>query len=72
MYAGYEPPVLGFFCREKPPDRRGLGRIPHHQSSPGEQPPKEVHVRLHPEEGLVDGDEASDMQHPRRIEVLQL
>ena len=29
-------------------------------------------MRLHPEEGLVDGDETSDMQHPRWIEVLQL
>ena len=27
---------------------------------------------LHPEESLADGDETSDMQHPRRIEVLQL
>ena len=27
---------------------------------------------LHPEESLVDGDETNDVQHPRRIEVLQL
>ena len=27
---------------------------------------------LHPEEGLADGDEAGDVQHPSRIEVLQL
>ena len=29
-------------------------------------------MRLYPEEGLIDSDEASDVQHPRRIEVLQL
>ena len=29
-------------------------------------------MRLHPEEGLADGDETSDVQHPRRVEVLQL
>ena len=27
---------------------------------------------LHPEESLADGDEAGDVRHPRRIEVLQL
>ena len=29
-------------------------------------------MRLHLEEGLVDGDKAGDMQHPSRVEVLQL
>ena len=29
-------------------------------------------MRLHPKEGLAHGDEAGDMQHPSRIEVLQL
>ena len=29
-------------------------------------------MRLHPKEGLTDGDEAGDMQHPSQIEVLQL
>ena len=29
-------------------------------------------MRLHPEEGLADGDETSGMQHPSQIEVLQL
>ena len=33
---------------------------------------EEVHVRLHPEEGLIDGDEAGNVQHPSQIEVLQL
>ena len=29
-------------------------------------------MRLHPEEGLVDGYKTSNVQHPSRIEVLQL
>ena len=28
-------------------------------------------MRLHPEEGLTDGDEAGDMQHPSRVEPTQ-
>ena len=36
----------------------------------GVLPPKEVHVWLHPEEGLVDGDETGNVQHPSRIELL--
>ena len=43
------------------PHRRGPGWLPLRQSSSGEDPPEEVHVWLHPEEGLVDGDEASDV-----------
>ena len=27
---------------------------------------------LHPEEGLADGDEVGNVQHPSRVEVLQL
>ena len=27
---------------------------------------------LHPEDGLADSDEAGDVQHPNRVEVLQL
>ena len=54
------------------PHRRDLGRIHLRQSSPREQPLKEVRVRLHPEESLADGDEAGDVQHSRRIKVLQL
>ena len=29
-------------------------------------------MRLHPEEGLANGDEASDVQHPSWVEMLQL
>ena len=29
-------------------------------------------MRLHPEEGLADGDETGNVQHPSQIEVLQL
>ena len=29
-------------------------------------------MRLHPEEGPADGDKAGDVQHPNRVEVLQL
>ena len=29
-------------------------------------------MQLHPEESLADGDETSNVQHPHRIEVLQL
>ena len=54
------------------PNQRGPRRLPLRQGSPGEDPPEEVHVRLHPVEGLVDGDEAGNVQHPSRIEVLQL
>ena len=37
-----------------------------------EHPLEEIHVRLHPEEGLAHGDKTSDMQHPTRIEVMHL
>ena len=52
------------FLQGEATNRRGPGRLPLRQGSPGEDPLEEVHVRLHPEEGLVDGDEAGDMQHP--------
>ena len=29
-------------------------------------------MRLHPEESLADVDETNDVQHPRRIEMLQV
>ena len=29
-------------------------------------------MRLHPEEGSIDGDEADDVQHPSWVEMLQL
>ena len=56
---------------------RGVGDrrprwLPLRQGSPGEDPPEEVHMQLHPEEGLADGDETDDVQHLSRIEVLQL
>ena len=49
-----------------------LGRTPVRHSSPREEKPEEIRVWLHPEETLIDGDETSDVQHPYRIEVLQL
>ena len=54
------------------PNRCGSRWLPLRQGLPGEDLSEEVHVWLHPEEGLTDGDETSDMQHPRWIEVLQL
>ena len=52
------------------PNRRSLGQLPLRQGSPGEDPSEEVHMRLYPEEGLIDSDETSDVQHPSWIEVL--
>ena len=73
MYAGYEPSALGFLYKVNPPPHWcDLGRIPCRQSSPREQPPKEVRVQLHRKESLIDGDETDDVQHPHRIKVLQL
>ena len=43
-----------------------------HHSSLGEEKPEEIRVWLHPEESLTDGDETSNVQHPRWIEMLQL
>ena len=54
------------------PNRRGPGWLPLRQGSPGEDSLEEIHVRPHPEDGLIDGDEAGNVQHPSRIEVLQL
>jgi len=54
------------------PNRCGSRWLPLRQGSPVEDPSKEVHLRLHPKEGLTDGGETSDVQHPSRIEVLQL
>lgn len=33
---------------------------------------EKIHMRVHPEEGLANGNEAGDVQHPIRIEVLLL
>ena len=63
---------LWLLLQGESPNWRDFGRLPLGQGSPTEDPSEEVHVRLHPEEGLVDGDEAGDVQHPSRVEVLQL
>ena len=52
-------PQLLLWCEA--PNRRGPRWLPLRQGSPGEDPPEEVHMRLHPEEGLADGDEAGDV-----------
>ena len=46
--------------------------LPLQQGSSDEDSSEEVHVRLHPKEGLADGDEAGNVQHPNWIEVLLL
>ena len=61
-----------FLLQGKAPNRHGSGWLPLRQGSPGEDPPEEIHVQLHPEEGLANGKEIGNMQHPSRIEVLQL
>ena len=53
-------------------DQSDSRRFPLGQGPLAEDPPEEVHVRLHPEEGLVDGHEVGDVQHPSQIEVQQL
>ena len=54
------------------PNRCDFGWLPFGLGSPAENPSEEVHVRLHPEEGLTDGDETSNVQYPSQVEVLQL
>ena len=56
----------------KPPNRCDSGRLPLGQGLPAKNPLEEVHVQLHPEEGLIDSDEPGDVQYPSRVEVLQL
>ena len=51
-------------------DRCDLSQTLVRHSSLEEEKPEEIHVRLHPEESLADGDKASNVQHPRRIEML--
>ena len=47
------------------PHQRSPGWLPHRQditvASPGEDSPKELPVRLHPDEGLIEGDGTGDM-----------
>ena len=38
--------------------------LPLQQDSPGEDSPEGVHVRLHPDKSLTDGDEVGDVRHP--------
>ena len=52
------------------PHRRVPGWLPLRQGTLSENPPEEVHVRLYPKEGLIDGDETGNVQHLSRIEVL--
>ena len=63
---------LRFLLQGQSPNQRDSRRLPLRQGLLAEDPSKKVHVWLHPEEGLIDGDEASDVQHPSRVEVLQL
>ena len=63
---------LRLLLQSETPNQRGSGWLPLRQGSPGEDLPKEIHVWLHPEESLIDGDETGDVQHPSQIEVLQL
>ena len=43
------------------PNQRSPERLPLRQDSPKEDSPEGVHVRLHPDKSLADGDEASDV-----------
>ena len=45
----------------KPPNRCDSRRLPLEQGLPAENPLEEVHMRIHPEEGLTDGDKTSDV-----------
>ena len=64
--------MLGFLCRAKPPTGVISAGFPTVKALGEKSHQKEIRVRLHPEESLVDGDETGDVQHPRRIKVLQL
>ena len=43
---------------------RSPERLPLRQGSPGEDSAEGVHIWLHPNESLADGDEADDVRHP--------
>ena len=43
------------------PHQRSPERLPLQQDSPGEDSPEGVHMWLHPDESLVDSDEAGDL-----------
>ena len=63
---------LRLLLQGESPNRHGSGRLPLRQGLPTKDPQKEVHVWLHLEEGLTDGNKAGDVQYPSRVEVLQL
>ena len=51
--------------------QRSPERLPLRQGSPGEDLPEGVHVRLHPDESLADGDEAGDVLYPPICHLLR-
>ena len=51
-------------CKGKNPDQCSPGQLPLRQVLPEEDSPKGVHVRLHLDKSLTDGDEAGDVQYP--------
>jgi len=58
-------------CKGKTSHRCSPKRLPLRQGSPEEDSPEGVHVRLHPDETLVDGDEAGDVRHPLVCHLLR-
>jgi len=63
---------LGPLLQGEPTNWSDSRQFPLRQGPSIEDLLEEVHVQLHPEEGLTDSDEASDVQHPSQVEVLQL
>ena len=61
---------LRLLLQGKSPNRRDSGWLPLEQGSSTKDPLEEVHVWLYPKEGLIDGDEASNVQYPSQVEVL--
>ena len=51
-------------CKGETSYQHSPERHPLRQDSLGEDSPEGVHVRLHLDESLADGDEANDMQYP--------
>ena len=51
-------------CKGKTSHQRSPERLLLRQGSPKEDSPEGVHVRLHLDESLTDGDEAGDIRHP--------
>ena len=49
-------------CKGETSHQRSPKRLPLRQGSPGEDSPEGVHIRLHPDESLADGDEAGDVR----------